>query len=64
MCADNDSRSYMDYDYKALFPPTGSEGVRAQFVRSVFPTSTFPNHFTIVTVRHNVHDIYSTSMSV
>jgi ectonucleotide pyrophosphatase/phosphodiesterase family protein 1/3 len=27
----------------------GKEGVRAEFVRSAFPTETFPNHFTIVT---------------
>ena len=27
-------------------------GVRAEFVRPVFPTETFPNHVTIATVTH------------
>ena len=33
----------------------GREGVQAKFVRSAFPTKTFPNHFTIVTVRSCMH---------
>ena len=26
------------------------KGVRAEFVKSVYPTKTFPNHYTIVTL--------------
>ena len=38
-------------DYSAIwFAHAGREGVQAEFVRSSFPTKTFPNHFTIVTV--------------
>ena len=29
---------------------TGSEGVKAEYMRSAYPTKTFPNHYTIVTV--------------
>ena len=36
--------------YDALPSPTASEGVRAAYMRSVYPTKTFPNHYSIVTV--------------
>ena len=37
----------------------GSEGVKAEYMRSAYPTKTFPNHFTIVTVRNSHIHRYS-----
>lgn len=41
---------YLDRGRNPSLERLGQCGVRAPFMRPVFPTKTFPNHFTIVTV--------------
>ena len=40
--------------FSLLFRFIAQKGVRAKYMRSQFPTKTFPNHYSIITVSHSL----------
>ena len=54
---------YLAWDSAATLNELGAEGVRAEFLKPIFPTKTFPNHYTLVTGRYaENHGIVANTM--
>jgi len=55
---------YLEWYQPAALNQLAQEGVRAEYLESVFPSSTFPNHYTLMTGRYpDNHGIISNRMT-